>query len=102
MFIDRKPLLVVSKERLWVRSSRLPFSRLQEINWNEIARYRLRIFHAIRFGTTRTLVIELNSNDKQYFLDLRDIKTDENELLAALQSHTPNAAFIEEKIGVDE
>jgi hypothetical protein len=101
-FIDRKPLLVISKEGLWVRKSRLPFSGLQQIDWNDIARCRLRVVHIIRNGTTRTLVIERKSSDKKYFLDLRDIKTDEKELLVALKSHTPNADFVEENDSEDE
>jgi hypothetical protein len=82
--MDRKPLIIIDDKGVSIRKSRLPFSTLEHINWNDIKGYTTKV-EQFRYGATKFLVINRKSTGKKYYVDLRDLKTSDGDILTAFQ-----------------
>ncbi|OYU56807.1 MAG: hypothetical protein CFE25_06170 [Chitinophagaceae bacterium BSSC1] len=72
-YIDKKPMIIVDKSGVSIRKSRLPFSSLAQIEWNDIKGYTADVIHT-KFSETCFLIISKKSTNKKYYVDLYDLK----------------------------
>ena len=83
-YIDKKPMIIIQSSGISMRKSRLPFSGLREIEWNDIKKYDAKI-NRTKFGETMYLIITQKSTNKKYHVDLLDLDADSEEVLNGLK-----------------
>ena len=69
-----------------MRKSRLPFSGLREIDWNDIKGYEAKI-NRFKHGETMFLTITQKSTNKKYHVDLFDLNIENDEVLNAVEEN---------------
>jgi hypothetical protein len=83
-YIDKKPMIIIENGGISMRKSRLPFSGLREIGWDDIKHYEAKI-NRFRHGETMFLTITQKSTNKKYYVDLFDLNIDNDKILNAVE-----------------
>lgn len=91
-FIDKKPLLIIADDGIAIRNSRIPFSELETIDWEDIAGYSIRT-RLLKYGANKFLVIERRSIKRKYIVDLLDLDTNNRDVLDALAIYAQQYGF---------
>ena len=84
-FLDKKPIIIIDSTGVSIRKSRVPFSGLEHIDWDDIQSYNAKV-EQFKNGATKFLVIKRKSRNKKYYVDLFDIKTNTDDILTALRN----------------
>lgn len=88
-YVDKEPMIIIDSKGISIRKSGLPFSALQQIDWNDIKGYKAQVDRPrfAKFGETMFLVITRKSTNKKYSVDLLDVNTDIDEILTAIEKY---------------
>lgn len=84
-YADKKPMVIVDRYGLSIRKSRIPFSKLQQIDWSDISGFTVDVIES-RYSETCFMTITTKSTSKKYYVDLYDLDTGE-EVLSAVEKN---------------
>jgi hypothetical protein len=84
--IDRKPLIVISDEGIWLRRSRFPFSKLDLIPWEDVSGY-WHEYKTVMGSTTVVLKVAVKSSVRQYSIELTAIGSASDDVSQIFHSY---------------